>query len=43
MGVTFKHFEIVVSKHVFLPSIGHMGQPKMSKGASAQGGSDEID
>jgi len=31
-----------VSKHVFLPSIGHVGQPKTSELASAGGGCDKV-
>jgi len=36
-------FLLVVSKHIFLPSIGHVSQPKMSDGTLSLGGPDGVD
>ena len=36
-------FSLVMSEHIFLPSIGHVSQPKTSNGACALGGANRVD
>jgi hypothetical protein len=38
-----RSFPFIVGEHIFLPSVGHMDQPKTPDSAFTQGGPDGVD